>query len=87
MHAVRICDAPARGEGIICLRQTPCGAFTEAQPLRFSLERMAGNLQTLQYAAVLNPRVGVNGVAELSLVLDTRNALCVERAAMDVVEL
>ena len=78
---------PARGEGIICLRQTPCGAFTEAQPLRFSLERMAGNLQTLQYAAVLNPRVGVNGVAELSLVLDTRNALCVERAAMDVVEL
>ena len=29
----------------------------------------------------------MNGVAELSLVLDTRNALCVERAAMDVVEL
>ena len=78
---------PARGDGAICLRQTPCRAFTEAQPLWFSLEQMVDDLQTLQYAAVLHPRMDVAGVAELSLVLDTRNALCVERAAMDVVEL
>lgn len=76
---------PARGEGVVCLRQTPCGAFTEAQPLRFSLE--CGGTQTLQYAAVLYPGMAGGGAAELSLVLDTRNALCVERAAMDVAEL
>lgn len=78
---------PAKGEGYICLRQTPCGSFTDAPPLRFSLERMAGSLQTLQYAAVIYPCANVTGPAELSLVLDTRNALCVERASMDVVEL
>ncbi len=78
---------PATGAGAICLRQTPCGAFTDTPPLRFSLERMAGSCQTLQYAAMLYPRAGGTGAAELSLVLDTRNALCVERAAMDVVEL
>ena len=78
---------PARGEGVICLRQTPCGAFAETQPFRFSLERAGAGPQTLQYAAVLYPRMGGTNAAELSLVLDTRNALCVERAAMDVVEL
>ena len=78
---------PAKGEGVIQIRQTPCGSFTEAQPLRFSLERMAGGCRTLQYAAVLSPCVGGIGTAELSLVLDTQNALCVERAAMDVMEL
>lgn len=78
---------PARGEGTIRLRQTPCGVFTETQPLRFSLESVGHGPRTLQYAAVLHPRTGGTGMVELSLVLDTRNALCVERAAMDVVEL
>ncbi len=78
---------PASGQGTICLRQTPCGAFTEVQPLRFSLECAGDTPQTLQYAAVLYPRGGGGSTAELSLVLDTRNALCVERAAMNVVEL
>ena len=78
---------PAGGEGLICLRQTPCGAFADTQPLRFSLECLGDGPRTLQYAAVLYPCMGGPGAAELSLVLDTRNALCVERAAMDVVEL
>ena len=78
---------PAKGEGVIQIRQTPCGTFTEALPLRFSLERMACDCQTLQYAAVLYPSAGGVGTAELSLVLDTRNALCVERAVMNVMEL
>ena len=47
---------------------------------------MADNPQSLQYAVVLHPRTGCPGTAELSLVLDARNALCVERASMDVVE-
>lgn len=78
---------PANGQGLICLRQTPCGVFTEVPPLRFSLECAGDSPQTLQYTAVLYPRMGGTGTAELSLVLDTRNVLCVERAAMDVVEL
>lgn len=78
---------PARGEGIIQLRQTPCGSFTETQPLRFPLECAGGGPQALQYTAVLYPRAGETGGADLSLVLDTRNALCVERASMSVVEL
>lgn len=78
---------PAEGEGFIRLRQTPCGAFTETQPLGFSMGCLVGGPRTLQYAAVLYPRMGGSGTAELSLVLDARNALCVERASMDVVEL
>ena len=78
---------PAQGEGVIQLRQTPCGTFTDTPPLRFPLERMACDCRTLSYAAVLYPQAGGVGTAELSLVLDTRNALCVERAVLDVVEL
>ena len=48
---------------------------------------MACDCRTLSYAAVLYPQAGGVGTAELSLVLDTRNALCVERAVLDVVEL
>lgn len=78
---------PAKGEGFIRLRQTPCGVFTETQPLRFSLDGFGDGPRTLQYTAVLYPCMSGAGVAELSLVLDARNTLCVERAAMDVVEL
>lgn len=78
---------PARGEAAMFLRQTPCGVFSETPPLRFSLECEGNGSQTLQYAAVLHPRMDSMGQAELSLVLDTRNALCVEWASMDVIEL
>ena len=78
---------PAKGDGTILLRQTPSGAFSEVPPLFFSLEQCAEHVQTLQYAAVLYPCMGSAGRAELSLVLDTRNALCVEQAAMDVVQI
>lgn len=73
--------------GAILLRQTPCGAFTETPPLRFSVERFSGRPQTLQYAAVLYPCMGEGREAELSLVLDARSPLCVERASMDVAEI
>lgn len=87
-YTLEVCAMPpAQGEGIIRFRQTPCGTFSQVPPLSFSLERCAGRIQTLQYAAVLHPCTGGMSGAELSLVLDTRNALCVERAAMDVVEL
>lgn len=78
---------PARGEGAIFLRQTPCGVLSDTPPLRFRLECAGNGSQTLQYAAVLHPRMDSVSKVELSLVLDTRNALCVEWASMDVIEL
>ena len=72
---------------MICLRQSPCGAFTDAPPLCFSMKRLAHSSHTLHHAAVLHSCM--NGVCapELSLVLNAPTPLCVERAVMDVVEL
>ena len=77
---------PGEETGTVCLRQTPCGAFTDAPPLRFSLGEGSGP-QTLQYAAVLYPRMAGGGEAELALALDAKSALCVERAALNIMEL
>ena len=78
---------PAEGTGTILLHQSPCGAFTDTLPLRFSMERLACGSQTLQYAAVLYPRTDSGCEAGLSLLLDGGSPLCVERAMMDIVEL
>lgn len=78
---------PSKEAGTVLLRQTPCGAFTETLPLYFSAEHPVGVPQTLQYSALLYPRMAAGSGAELSLVLDTKSALCVERAVMDIVEL
>ena len=87
-YTLNVCAMhPAEETGAILLRQTPCGAFTETLPLRFSMERFSGKPQTLRYAAVLYPCMENGGEAELSLVLDAKSPLCVERAAMDVAEL
>ena len=71
-------------EGNICLKQSPCGVFTDTLPLRFS---MGCGVQTLHYAAVLHPCRSIDCRAELSLVLDAKGPICVDRAVMDVVEL
>ncbi len=73
--------------GAILLRQAPCGVFTEPLPLHFTIERCANRPQTLQFAAVLHPRMGCGGEAELSLVLEAPSTLCVERAVMNIMEL
>jgi len=78
---------PAEEAGTILLKQTPCGAFTEALPLSFSMERLPSVPCTLHSAAVLYPRMGCGSEAELSLVLDAKSALCVERAVLDIIEL
>ncbi len=74
---------PSEEAGTILLRQSPGGAFTEALPLRFSC--LGGSVQTLQFSAVLYPKTGCG--CELSLVLDGKSPLCVERAVMDVWEI
>lgn len=78
---------PSEEAGTILLRQTPCGVFGETLPLYVPLERFTGTPRTLQYTAVLHPRMKGGSEAELSLVLDAKSALCVEQAVLDVVEL
>lgn len=77
----------AEDGGAVLLKQTPCGAFSEALPLYFQLERCRDRTQTLQYAAVLYPRMGCGSEAELSLVLEAPSVVCVERAILNIMEL
>ena len=77
---------PAKGSGTICIRQSPCGMFTDTPPLHFSMEHLIHDSQPLHHIAVLHPRTNGGGAAELSLVLEAETPLCVERAEMDVAE-
>ncbi|MCI8781594.1 MAG: hypothetical protein HFH70_13110 [Lachnospiraceae bacterium] len=77
---------PAKGAGTICIRQSPCGIFTDTPPLHFSIEHLIHGSQPLHHIAVLHPCTNGGGAAELSLVLDAETPLCVERAEMDVAE-
>ena len=79
--------SPMDGTGRLLLRQSPCGAFTDALPLYFSLECLAHSPQTLQFSALLYPRINRGCEVGLSLLLDAKTPLCVERAAADVIEL
>ncbi|MCI9114081.1 MAG: hypothetical protein HFF96_07465 [Oscillibacter sp.] len=71
-------------EGAILLRQSPCLAFTDPLPLCFSV---GCSQQTLHYASVLRPSRNNRCSAELSLVLDAKAPVCVERAVLDIMEL
>lgn len=86
-YTLNVCARPpAEGAGTILLRQSPGGVFTDTLPLHISIDA-GGGPQTLQYAAVLHPCTGGRPDVGLSLVLESRHPLCVERAVMDVVEL
>ena len=82
-YTLNICVTPPV-EGTILLRQSPCLAFTDPLPLCFSVGR---SQQTLHYVSVLRPSRNNKCFAELSLVLDAKAPVCVERAVMDVMEL
>lgn len=79
--------SPTEETGLILLRQAPCGVFTDVLPLYFSLEHLAHGPQTLQFSALLYPRINRGYEAGLSLLLESKTPLYVERAAMDVVKL
>ena len=79
--------APAGGTGAISLKQSPCGMFTDALPLCFSMEDLLCGPQTLHMASVLHPGSNCGCETSLSLVLNARSTLCVEGAVMDVIEL
>ena len=83
--AVRMATSPE--EGTILLRQSPCGAFTDAMPLHFSIGHPAHGQQTLHYVSVMHPCINNGYSVKLSLMLDAKAPLYVEQAVMDVVEL
>lgn len=87
-YTLNVCAmSPAGGTGIILLRQSPCGAFADTQPLCVPLERLSHGPRTLHHIAVLHPCTNNCCAADLSLVLNAQVPLCVERAEMDIVEL
>ena len=87
-YTLNVCAmSPEEETASILLRQSPCGVFTETLPLHVSTEHPANGPQTLQYTAVLHPRMCGGREAELSLVLEAAKPLCVEQAALNVAEL
>ena len=87
-YTLHLCAiSPSAGTGSILLKQSPCGAFTDAPPLCLSLEGLTHGPQTLQHVSVLYPRTNSGGAVKLSLVLNAKTPLSVERAAMDIVAL
>jgi len=87
-YTLNVCAAsPAEGMGRIFLRQSPCGAFADVPPRSFSLENLHQAPQTLQHVSVLHPRTSSGYPVELSLVLNAKIPLCVNRAVLDIAEL
>ena len=87
-YTLNVCAVcPAEDTGTIFLRQSPCGAFTDAPPLCFSLDCPAHGTRTLQHVSVLHPRTSSGCAIELSLALSAKKPLRVERAMMDIAEL
>ncbi|MCI8304354.1 MAG: hypothetical protein HFF52_06970 [Lawsonibacter sp.] len=87
-YTLNVCaTSRVEGTGKILLCQSPCGAFADTPPLCLSLECLTRGPQTLQHVSVLHPRSSSGCAAELSLMLNAKTPLCVERAVMDIVEL
>lgn len=83
-YTLNVCAA-APAEGSVRLKQLPCGAFTDTPPLYFSIGCPPHSRQTLHQASVIHP-CGGHG-CRISLVLEAKVPVCVERAVLDVVEL
>lgn len=85
-YTLNVC-ATSPAEGKILIRQSPCGGFAAMLPLYFSIGHPAQGRETLHYACVLHPCMNNGCSVALSLLLDAKAPLYVERAVMDVVEL
>lgn len=85
-YTLNVC-ATSPAEGSILLRQSPCSAFTDTLPLLFSMGCPAQSRQTLHCAFVIHPCMSNGCSVTLSLVLDAKAPLCVERAVMDIAAL
>ena len=77
---------PGREAGLLRLKQTPGGVFTDTLPLRFSL-MCPEEPTTLQYMTLLFPQAQTAAQAAISLVLNGKGPLCVHQASLSIVEL
>ncbi|MFQ9917435.1 MAG: hypothetical protein ACLRWQ_14580 [Flavonifractor plautii] len=86
-YALNVC-ATSPEEGTILLRQSPCGAFTDAMPLHFPPDtRHTVKADIALWLCNAHPCINNGYSVKLSLMLDAKAPLYVEQAVMDVVEL
>ena len=80
---------PYRGAsaGAVCVRLTPCDAFSDVLPLYFSVRGLGRDPLTLHYSTVLFPQACPPPRAGLSLLLDHEGSLLVEQASLNIFEL
>lgn len=78
---------PGGSTGVIFVRITPCGAFSNVLPLCFSVNCRENKPVTLQYAATLFPQACSASRADLSLLLNYRDKLFVDQASLSIVEM
>lgn len=87
-YAVNV-RGPYRGDsaGAVCVRLTPCGAFSDVLPLYFSVNGLGCEPLTLHYSTVLFPQACPPSCASLSLLLNYGGSLFVERASLSIHEI
>ena len=86
-YTLNVCaSSTAEGRGAILLKQSLSGAFTDALPLYFAMEHLRAP-QTLHAVSVLYPRMNGGREVGISLALDAKTPLYVERAVIDIVEI
>lgn len=73
--------------GAVCVRLTPCGAFSNVLPLYFSANCLECEPMTLHCSAMLFPREYPAPCADLSLLLHCGGSLFVEQASLDIFEI
>ena len=78
---------PGGSTGVVFVRLTPCGAFSNILPLCFSVNCQEGRPVTLQYTATLFPQACPASRADLSLLLNYRDRLFVDQASLSIVEI
>ena len=87
-YAVNV-RGPYHGDsaGAVCVRLTPCGAFSDVLPLYFSVKGLGCEPLTLHYSTVLFPQACPPPCASLSLLLNYGGSLFVEQASLSIFEI
>lgn len=73
--------------GAVCVRLTPCDAFSDVLPLYFSVKGLGREPLTLHCSAVLFPQMCPPPCASLSLLLNYGGSLFVEQASLSIFEI
>lgn len=80
---------PYRGDsaGAVCVKFTPCDAFSNILPLYFSTSCLECKPLTLHYSTLLFPQAHPAPCAGLSLLLNYGGSLFAERASLNIFEI